>query len=98
MKIFAKAVAEKLNKYPNKKLVRFLIPTRGFSALGVEGGALYEPETDRVFVDELRKQLDPAIQIIEVDTHINTPEFARAVSQAFKDAYALGTDRRPSLR
>jgi uncharacterized protein (UPF0261 family) len=91
MKIFAGAVAEKLNRYPNKKLVKFLIPMRGFSSLGVEGGALYEPETDQVFVDELKKQLDPEIQIIEVATHLNTPEFALAVSQAFKDAYASRT-------
>jgi uncharacterized protein (UPF0261 family) len=89
MKIFARVVAEKLNKYPNKKLVKFLIPTRGFSSLGAEGGALYEPETDQVFVDELKRQLDPEIQIIEVDTHLNTPEFARAVTQAFKETYAL---------
>jgi uncharacterized protein (UPF0261 family) len=89
MKIFARAVAEKLNTYPNKNLVKFLIPTRGFSTLGAEGGALHEPETDQVFVDELKKQLDPAIEIIEVDTHLNSPEFARAVSQAFTHAYAL---------
>ena len=93
MKIFARAVSEKLNKYPNKKLVKFLIPTRGFSSLGAEGGALYEPETDQAFVDELKRQLHPEIQIIEVDTHLNTPEFARAVSQAFKDAYGLRTGR-----
>ncbi len=91
MKIFAKAVAEKLNKYPNKKLVKFLIPTRGFSTLGAEGGVLYEPETDRVFADELKKQLDPEIQITELETHLNTPEFARAVVEAFKEAYALRT-------
>jgi uncharacterized protein (UPF0261 family) len=88
MKIFAKAVAEKLNKYPDRKLVKFLIPTRGFSTLGAEGGVLHEPETDRVFADELRAQLHPEIQVIEVDTHLNTPEFAQAVVRAFNDAYA----------
>jgi uncharacterized protein (UPF0261 family) len=94
MKIFAKAVAEKLNRYPDKKLVRFLIPTRGFSSVGSEGGALYEPETDRVFADELRKHLDPEIQIVELDTHLNSPEFARAVIQAFNETYALWRGRR----
>lgn len=93
MKIFAKAVADRLNKYPNRKLVKFLIPTRGFSTLGAEGGVLHEPETDRVFADELEKQLHPEIQITELDTHLNTPEFARAVVQAFREAYAL--DRAP---
>jgi uncharacterized protein (UPF0261 family) len=96
MRIFAKAVAERLNKYPNKTLVKFLIPTQGFSTLGTAGGALYEPETDRVFADELRKQLDPAIQIIEVDTHLNSPEFARAVIQAFKEAYSAWNRATPT--
>ena len=83
----ARAVAEKLNKHPNKKLVKFVIPTRGFSSLSVEGGALYDPDTDRAFVDELRKNLDPQIQIIEVDTHINTPEFAQAVADALRNSF-----------
>jgi uncharacterized protein (UPF0261 family) len=89
MKIFAKAVADKLNAYPNKKLVKFLIPTRGFTSIGAPGGVLHEPETDRVFADALKKELDPEIQTIELETHLNTPEFALAIVQAFKEAYAL---------
>jgi len=85
----ARAVAEKLNKHPNKKLVKFVIPTRGFSSLSVEGGALYEPDTDKAFVDELRKNLDPEIQVIEVDTHINTPDFAQAVGKALGESFKL---------
>lgn len=85
----ARAVAEKLNKHKNKKLVKFVIPTRGFSSLSVEGGALYEPDTDKAFVDELRKNLDTQIQVIEVDTHINTPEFARVVADALEESFKL---------
>jgi uncharacterized protein (UPF0261 family) len=85
----ARAVAEKLNKHQKKKLVKFIIPTRGFSSLSVEGGALYDPDTDRAFIDELRKSLDPEIQIIEVDAHINTPEFARAVAKALDESFKL---------
>lgn len=91
MRIFAKAVGQKLNVYPNKRIVTFLIPTRGFTTLGAEGGALYEPETDRVFADELRQQLDPEIQVVELDTHLNSPEFANAVVKAFRAAYAAAT-------
>ena len=79
MQAIARAVAEKLNKHENKKLVKFMIPTKGFSSISVEGGALYDPVCDQAFVDEFRKNVDPEIEIIEVDTHINTPEFARAV-------------------
>jgi len=85
----ARAVAEKLNKHKNKKLVKFVIPTKGFSSLSVEGGALYEPDTDRAFVDELRKNLAPEIQVIEADTHINTPEFAQVVAEALRESFRL---------
>jgi uncharacterized protein (UPF0261 family) len=89
VRMIAKAVAEKLNKHRNKKLVKFVIPTRGFSSLSVEDGALYEPDTDKAFVDELRKNLAPEIQIIEVDTHINTREFARVVAEALRECFKL---------
>ncbi len=97
MRTVARTVGEKLNRHPNRKMVRFLVPTRGFSVLGAPGGPLHEPETDRAFVDELKKYLDPEIQVVEVDTHLNTPEFAEAIVQAFRDAFALrarGSGRR----
>jgi uncharacterized protein (UPF0261 family) len=86
MKTIAKAVAEKLNKYRNKNRVKFIIPRKGFSSLSTEGGALYDPATDQTFVEELKKFLDPRINIIEVDTHINTPDFAQAVVNALKES------------
>jgi len=84
MQTIARAVAEKLNKHENKKLVKFIIPTKGFSSISVEGGALYDPISDKTFIDEIRGNLDPEIDIIELDTHINTPEFARAVVDALE--------------
>ncbi len=35
-------------------------------------------------IDELRKALDQEIEMIEVKTHINTPEFARAVVEVLR--------------
>jgi len=84
MQTIARAVAEKLNTQEKKKLVKFIIPTKGFSSLSVEGGALYDPVSDQAFIDEFRRSLDPEIEIMEVDTHINTPEFARAVIDALE--------------
>jgi uncharacterized protein (UPF0261 family) len=84
MKTVAKAVAEKLNTHRNKKLVKFIIPIKGFSSISVEGGAIYDPISDQAFIDALKKDLDPEIDIIEVATHINTPEFARAVIDALE--------------
>ena len=84
----AKAVAEKLNKHTKKHLVKFIIPTKGFSSLSVEGGQLHAPEIDRVFVETLRANLDPAIETIEVDAHINTPEFGEAAARALESSLA----------
>jgi uncharacterized protein (UPF0261 family) len=86
METVAKAVAEKLNQYPHKSLVKFIIPQKGFSSLSVEGGALYDPIADKAFVGALRKYLDPGIKILEVNTDINTPQFAQAVVEALKES------------
>lgn len=84
MHTIAQAVAEKLNRHEDKRLVKFVIPTQGFSSLSVKGGALYDPDLDRAFMDALRKNLDPEIEIIEVETHINTREFGRSVVEALQ--------------
>ena len=87
MEIIAREVAGRLNAYPNKDLIKFVIPRRGFSSLSVEGGALYDPAADQVFIGALRKYLDPAIKVMEVDTDIDKPEFARVVVEALKESF-----------
>jgi len=86
MGTIAQAVAQKLNSYPDKKRVKFIIPQKGSSSLSVEGGALYDPIADKAFVEALRKHLDPEIKILEVNAHINTPEFAKALVDALKES------------
>jgi uncharacterized protein (UPF0261 family) len=85
VRLIAQIVAEKLRKHKRKELVRFLIPLKGFSSISIEGGPLYDPQVDKAFVEELKKCMDPDIKIVEVDTHINTPEFAGAVVEALND-------------
>lgn len=82
----ARAVADKLNKHEKKDRVKFVIPGKGFSSLSVEEGALYDPDSDRAFVEELKRRLDPRIEVIEVDNHINSKEFAGAVVKALREA------------
>jgi uncharacterized protein (UPF0261 family) len=79
----AKIVAQKLNK--SKGPVKFLIPTQGWSNLSIEGADLHDPETDRVLAPELRKHLKSEIEVLELDTHLNTPEFARAAVDALDE-------------
>jgi len=89
MKIIATSVAEKLNQYKNKRLVKFLIPEKGFSSLSVEGGPLYDPAGDKTFVDALKNNLDPEIKVREVDADINAPEFARAVVEVLQESFRV---------
>jgi uncharacterized protein (UPF0261 family) len=78
----AVATAGKLNQYHDKARVKAVIPLKGFSSLSIEGGPLHDPETDKVFGLTLKKHLDPAIEVFEVDSDINSPEFARAAAKA----------------
>jgi uncharacterized protein (UPF0261 family) len=94
MRLVAREVAKRLNAHPNRRLVKFLVPTRGFSVPGSPGGPLHEPDTDRAFVDELKAHLHPDIQVIEMDTHLNSPEFAAAVVGAFREVFASDERRR----
>ncbi len=88
MKLIARETAKKLNEHPDKKLVKVIIPLKGFSSLSAQNGPLYDPDSDKTFIEELEKYLDSKIEIIKVDNHINTRDFARAVIDALKRASA----------
>ncbi len=78
--ILAGTIARKLNQA--KGPVKVLIPTRGWSEADIEGGPLYDPQANQVFVDQLRRLLRPSIPIEEIDAHINEPAFAKAAVAA----------------
>jgi uncharacterized protein (UPF0261 family) len=79
MKQFARIIGEKLNKSKGPTYV--LIPKKGWSDADKAGMELFDPETDQIFVEELRKIISPDIPIDEVDVHISEPAFAsRAVA------------------
>jgi uncharacterized protein (UPF0261 family) len=81
LKIAARVYAEKLNKA--KGPVRFLFPTRGWSSLDREGSVLHAPEEDKVFVEELKRNLKPEIGVEELDCHLEDAEFAQALVETF---------------
>ncbi|MGI6451056.1 MAG: Tm-1-like ATP-binding domain-containing protein [Desulfitobacteriia bacterium] len=75
----AEVMAQKLNK--SKGPVVVMLPLKGFSENGRLGGALYEPETDQVFINSLEKNLDPKVKVIKIDANINDQEFAERAAQ-----------------
>jgi len=83
MMMVANAVADKLNQALGP--VKVLIPLGGWSSIDRRGTDFYDAELDRSFVDELKKQLKPSIEVREVDTDLNTPEFADAIIAAFSE-------------
>jgi uncharacterized protein (UPF0261 family) len=78
MKQFARIIAEKLNR--SKGPTYILIPQKGWSEADKVGMELFDPMTDKILVEELRKIITPNIPIEEIDVHISDPAFAlRAV-------------------
>jgi len=77
----ARIVAERLNRAGGPCAV--LIPLKGWSSLDREGAALYDPEADRVFAETLKKELNAKVPVVEVDLHLNTPEFGREAVELF---------------
>jgi uncharacterized protein (UPF0261 family) len=80
-------IARKLNR--SRGPVLFLLPRCGFSAIDTEGKPFYWPEADSAFVDALRSNLAANVELIEMDTDINDPAFARAAAEALIRLHGL---------
>ena len=60
-----------------------MVPSRGYSQLNIEGGVIYEPESDQGFVDGLNQELaaekNEKVCVKVMDMHINDYDFAQAI-------------------
>jgi uncharacterized protein (UPF0261 family) len=79
----ASVVAQKLNKSTGP--VKFMIPTKGWSALSVAGADLHEPETDAVFAPALRRHLRAEIELKEIETEFSSHEFAALLVSSLEE-------------
>jgi uncharacterized protein (UPF0261 family) len=57
-----------------------LVPLRGISAIDREGQPFWWPEADAALYASLRNWMSPHVQFVELDLHINDPEFAQAAA------------------
>ncbi len=81
MKTVGKIMASKLNEARGPTIV--MIPLRGFSYPNRKGEALYDEEGNQAFMKTLKRDLK-GVKVIEIDAHINDPEFANEAAQTME--------------
>ena len=67
--------------------VTLFLPLRGVSLIDTEGQVFFDPEADEALFGALRETLDPGVDVQELDTHVNDPDFARAMADTLHAHY-----------
>jgi uncharacterized protein (UPF0261 family) len=75
----AQFIAGKLNLA--KGPVCVILPLGGVSSIDRPGMIFHDPEADEALFSTLKQKLDPKIEIIEDEHHLDDPEFAARVSE-----------------
>jgi uncharacterized protein (UPF0261 family) len=74
-------LARKLNQA--KGPVVLLLPLKGISGIDRPGQPFFDPVADKGLFDALRANVGPSVKLLELDRHINDPEFAAAIADEF---------------
>ena len=72
---------DKMNKA--KGPLKLVVPLKGWSSIDREESVLYNPAEDRIFVEELKKNLRADIEIEEVDCNLEDIETAQVLVNSF---------------
>ena len=72
-------IASKVNQATGPTAL--FIPLKGVSAIDKEGQPFYLPEADAALFEALRRNVRPPVELVELDMHINDPEFAAAMAE-----------------
>ena len=67
-------MAQKLNEATGPTAI--LLPTKGFSEWDKPGAIFYDPEGRNAFIESIKRHAETKVKIVELDLHINDPEFA----------------------
>jgi len=81
-RLLGKVMADKLNRSRGPVVV--LWPRKGLSTLDRKGKPFWDPASDMVLLDTLKKHLHPGIPVIDLDAYINDTEFAQQIFTAFE--------------
>src|SRR3984957_15904152 len=74
-------LARKLNQATGP--VVLLLPLQGVSGIDRVGKAFFDPVADKSLFDALRANVGTNVKLLELDRHINDPEFAAAIADEF---------------
>ena len=85
-----KVVAEKTNKARQNAVI--LLPLKGLSRFDNEGGKFWWPEADKALFDSIKQNINPEVQVIDLDCHINDEAFSDAAVKMILDLLATGCD------
>jgi len=67
------------------------LPLRGVSAIDAEGKPFWWPEADKALFDSIRLWKAPAVELVEMDVHINDPAFAEAAARKLLSMLKIGS-------
>ncbi len=87
MEQVARFIAARLNEGKGPRAS--VIPLRGYSMLNKPGHPLYDEEANMAYVRTMRRELNPDVRQVEVDAHINDPQFAEVVVDTFMSLRAM---------
>ena len=82
---FGRALSEKLNRATGP--VALFIPLKGTSQYAVPGGVFFDPAADEALFASLKANLDPAVEVVEIDTGINDLGFGEATAKKLDEYY-----------
>jgi uncharacterized protein (UPF0261 family) len=83
-------IAAKLNRATGPTTL--VLPLKGVSALDHEGQPFHDPEADAALFDALRRGVAANVTLVELDLHINDPEFADALADHLLSYLGAGAD------
>ncbi len=72
--VLGRTIAQRINE--TKGRAKVLLPGRGISIISAKNESFYHPAADQALFDSIKRHLHPAIELIEVDAHINDELFA----------------------
>ena len=66
------------------------LPLKGVSMIAVEGQVFHDPEADAALLEGLRETLSPTVEVHELETDVNDPEFALAMANRLHEMVEEG--------